>query len=344
MLRDQSSVHQSSNVPSHCNSGNTSNTSNSSKCSSHLKYPRTQCGGPIINNSRKNNNTYASKCNISKNNYQQIPQKEEKLQNLMKSHNNSGLSCASGHILNYFKTPNSSFTCDACNVSFLTNTEMAGCRRCNFDLCLSCITLQGKSFSQSTSSSCSVTNRSSSISSQTSKSENQCGPPRAKFICDVSLPDGSILKVDETAVKSWRISNPGTAQWPIGVQLVHVGGHLLGSQNPMPIPSLHPKEEFNLALPIQAPAHPGRYVGYWRLMTSGNNQSRFGHRLWADITCVEKDKLEESQTYLKYKTQHDKLKELGYSNIARNIDILERHNGDLDKAIFEMLDGKDESQ
>ena len=49
-----------------------------------------------------------------------------------------GKVCSSGHVLVQFQTPNSSFACDICNFTQVTNMQMYGCNLCNYDLCYSC--------------------------------------------------------------------------------------------------------------------------------------------------------------------------------------------------------------
>ncbi|PKC63352.1 hypothetical protein RhiirA1_422790 [Rhizophagus irregularis] len=45
-------------------------------------------------------------------------------------------------------------------------------------------------------------------------------------------------------------------------------------------------KDVGIAVDLQAPSKPGKYVSYWRLTDSEGNQ--FGHKIWCDIT-VEDD-------------------------------------------------------
>jgi hypothetical protein len=51
-----------------------------------------------------------------------------------------------------------------------------------------------------------------------------------------------------------------------------------------------PLEEFDVAVPCVAPASPGKYVSYWRLVTPAG--AEFGHRLWIDISVTEMESKE----------------------------------------------------
>jgi aspartyl protease family protein len=44
--------------------------------------------------------------------------------------------------------------------------------------------------------------------------------PRARFVTDLTLPDGSIVAPSSALTKVWRVCNPGTTAWPEGVRLV----------------------------------------------------------------------------------------------------------------------------
>ena len=93
--------------------------------------------------------------------------------------------CPGQHGLTRFSTPHSSFRCDVCKKRFPTGATMYGCRRCNYDVCQSCVS-PIKSMSAS------------------SKMENCPGQhgltrfstPRSSFRCDVckkGFPTGTTL-------------------------------------------------------------------------------------------------------------------------------------------------------
>lgn len=110
--------------------------------------------------------------------------------------------------------------------------------------------------------------------------------PSARFVVDVSFPDGLGVKTSSTFSKTWRLSNDGEAAWPEGCRLMFVSGELMdGPRAGLPVQSIAPGELVDVTVELTAPAARGRYVGYWRMQTS--NGEWFGHRLWADIVAVD---------------------------------------------------------
>lgn len=49
-------------------------------------------------------------------------------------------------------------------------------------------------------------------------------PLRARFICDINIPDGQVFPPGAEFVKSWRMINEGTTDWPELTELVFVAG------------------------------------------------------------------------------------------------------------------------
>lgn len=110
--------------------------------------------------------------------------------------------------------------------------------------------------------------------------------PKARFVCDVSCPDKSVVLSNSTLQKTWRFRNDGAAKWPDGTSIVHVSGDFAGSYqtlNSLPAPG----DEINVTMTLNTPSLAGRYVGYFRLETPEPASQRFGHRVWVDIMVVQ---------------------------------------------------------
>lgn len=103
----------------------------------------------------------------------------------------------------------------------------------------------------------------------------------ARFVADVTIPDGTTVNPNQNYFKIWRLRNEGTESWPAGTRLEFVGGDKISSQDWVVTPTVAPGEETDITVGITAPSKPGRYVSYWRL--SQTDGSRFGQRVWADI-------------------------------------------------------------
>lgn len=57
----------------------------------------------------------------------------------------------------------------------------------------------------------------------------------ARFVCDVSIFDGTELAPGTHFTKIWRLRNSGTAPWPSQTKLVNVDGDNLGSETITPL-------------------------------------------------------------------------------------------------------------
>lgn len=107
------------------------------------------------------------------------------------------------------------------------------------------------------------------------------GKGLARFVQDVTIEDGTVLKPNEPFLKVWRIRNSGETAWPEGTVLLFVGGDLLGALTQVPVPrTVQAGEEVDIAVNMVAPEKSGRYTGYWRLMCP---EGRFGQRVWVDV-------------------------------------------------------------
>jgi len=106
---------------------------------------------------------------------------------------------------------------------------------------------------------------------------------KARFIEDISIPDGSIISPDISYTKIWSIENDGNQKWPEGCKFKFVGGTnlSLNKVDEFPIPSFGIGEANIVSLEIKSPTRPGRYTSYWRIIDSSGN--KFGNRFWIDI-------------------------------------------------------------
>ncbi|CAO3663465.1 unnamed protein product [Umbelopsis ramanniana] len=106
----------------------------------------------------------------------------------------------------------------------------------------------------------------------------------ARFVDDVNIPDGTIVAAKSRFLKIWNMINEGSQDWPQGTQLVFCGGDSLASSpstTTFAVPVTKPGKNAYVTADLQAPAKPGRYVSYFRLITPMG--TRFGHRVWCDI-------------------------------------------------------------
>ncbi|MGB7540145.1 MAG: NBR1-Ig-like domain-containing protein [Anaerolineales bacterium] len=98
---------------------------------------------------------------------------------------------------------------------------------------------------------------------------------RAYFVKDVTIPDYTKLAAGETFVKTWRLENNGTCDWPADTQVVFISGSQLGAPSSQSIgAAVAVGEERDIGLTMKSPAEAGTYTGYWMLKIP--NAGRFG--------------------------------------------------------------------
>jgi len=111
----------------------------------------------------------------------------------------------------------------------------------------------------------------------------------ARFVCDVSIFDGTQMAPSTKFTKIWRLKNTGEVPWPPGTQIMYVGGDQMSASLTVPLSrqaAVQPGEEVEVAVDLVAPQEHGRYVGYWRL-TGPMGRKKWGQRVWAHIHVVD---------------------------------------------------------
>jgi hypothetical protein len=185
-------------------------------------------------------------------------------------------------LLKTFQTPRNNFSCDICSQIQPIGATMHGCRACNFDVCQACQSVHHLPLQaahpppQVMPTPMMMMNGPSSVH-----------PPQAKFVSDVTLADGCVVRPGELLNKTWRVRNSGSERWPPGTRISHVGGDSFGGPlNGVEVPLAAPGEAVNVSVPLVMPYQPGRYTSYWRMMTPHPTSAKFGHRFWVMVNVV----------------------------------------------------------
>ncbi|BGO97071.1 hypothetical protein RTG_00247 [Rhodotorula toruloides ATCC 204091] len=112
--------------------------------------------------------------------------------------------------------------------------------------------------------------------------------PRAIFVSDITLLDGSVVPAGSEFHKVWAV-RAGSNGWPAGCHLVHVGGfsgkYFSGNgdkPSSFEIPAAQPGEIVELQVECKAPEENGRFMDFWRVALPDGTP--FSDRLWIDIT------------------------------------------------------------
>jgi hypothetical protein len=109
----------------------------------------------------------------------------------------------------------------------------------------------------------------------------------SKYISDVTIPDGTVLKPNEKFTKVWRIQNTGTCNWDQGFGLTLWAGPSMGgsaiyfSGKDKPVV---PGGIVDLGIEMRAPPQPGDYVAHWTMI--GDQGKTFGADLTVFIKVV----------------------------------------------------------
>ncbi|MCG5219362.1 NBR1-Ig-like domain-containing protein [Streptosporangium sp. KLBMP 9127] len=92
---------------------------------------------------------------------------------------------------------------------------------------------------------------------------------RSRFVTDVTIPDGTLVKVNETFVKVWEIQNSGTIFWRNRYlerddKPVLPGG--CRTVERIPIGDTLPNERVKISVTVTAPSTPGTCVVKWKMV------------------------------------------------------------------------------
>lgn len=91
----------------------------------------------------------------------------------------------------------------------------------------------------------------------------------SKFVADVTIPDGTVLKPYQKFYKVWRVQNTGTCPWDQGYGFIQYTGPNMGttvtyfSNNDQPVGS---GGTVDIGVELRAPAQPNDYVAHWTMI------------------------------------------------------------------------------
>jgi hypothetical protein len=113
----------------------------------------------------------------------------------------------------------------------------------------------------------------------------------AKFIKDVTIPDGTTFAPDTDFRKTWRIKNIGTCTWTKEYDLIFVDGARMGGQRALAISeSVKPGETIDLSVALTSPDTSGDYKGFWMLRSEDGVIFGLGgaanKAFWVDISVA----------------------------------------------------------
>jgi len=88
----------------------------------------------------------------------------------------------------------------------------------------------------------------------------------AQFVDDVTIPDGTSLKPNETFTKTWRLKNAGTCTWTSSYAVVFSSGDSMNGPSTQALAgNVNPGQTVDISVDLTAPAANGNYKGFWKL-------------------------------------------------------------------------------
>ena len=114
----------------------------------------------------------------------------------------------------------------------------------------------------------------------------------AKFLDDVTIPDGTEFGPGESFTKTWRLSNIGSCAWTSGYDIVFFGGDAMSAPSAVQITTgtVNPGQSVQVSVNLTSPVTAGTFRGNWKLrdpsdVIFGIENSSSGS-FWVEIVVV----------------------------------------------------------
>lgn len=98
----------------------------------------------------------------------------------------------------------------------------------------------------------------------------------ARFIEDVTIPDGTLVVAGDTFTKTWRIQNIGSETWVPGYFFVFINGDRMEGQAITLTQEILPGGTIDISIPMIAPLEAGTYTGYWMFQAPDTEEGEDG--------------------------------------------------------------------
>jgi hypothetical protein len=90
--------------------------------------------------------------------------------------------------------------------------------------------------------------------------------PDAKFVADVTVPDNSQFDKNKTFVKTWKIRNVGSCDWPAGTLAVYASGDKMSAPENVQVGAVKVGDAVDISVNLTSPDKDGNFQATWRLM------------------------------------------------------------------------------
>jgi len=115
------------------------------------------------------------------------------------------------------------------------------------------------------------------------------GGDKAKFVADVSVPDGAVFAPGEQFTKTWQLENIGDTTWTTEYAFVYIDGALMSESTAIYLSQeVAPYEKIEISVQMTAPTSVGNYRSFWKLRNAEGNLFGvgvdFNDAIWVDIS------------------------------------------------------------
>jgi len=102
-----------------------------------------------------------------------------------------------------------------------------------------------------------------------------------RFVSDVTIPDNTQIAPGQSFTKTWKVLNAGSCAWEAGFKFTFVGGEQMSGATFTLPSSVAANAQYDISIPMVAPAKTGSLRGNWRMQTAGGTY--FGDEVYVLI-------------------------------------------------------------
>jgi len=184
---------------------------------------------------------------------------------------------------------------------------------------------------------------------------------RVKFVEHVTIPERAVVLPGQTLIKTWRVENVGSSDWPENGKLIFLrGDRSMSTEEEFPVPICKVGQSVEVSAVILTPTQSGRHTAVFRLADA--ERMPFGPRLWCDVIVHDSLPSAPTPTIVPMETtsnivpqsvqliqsqlepvpqnkctiQLRALESMGFVDTELNKQLLEKHNGNV-QAVCEYL-------
>jgi hypothetical protein len=86
----------------------------------------------------------------------------------------------------------------------------------------------------------------------------------ARYVADITIPDGTLIQPGDAFTKTWRIRNSGETTWSAGHTLAFFGDEQMNGPDSVPLPPAQPGEIVDVSVTLTAPEAAGDHRSTWK--------------------------------------------------------------------------------